>query len=168
MKKATLIMLTFIVTALISFSVGARMQKGTQEITRSDVLEHIENTLGDEYKKQTVSEIIAQLTYAHPDGSDPIYYYFVKTTYYEANPADTSGLNVNAFRVLLNPAMAETSMEMKIQDWYGCLYTFPNKSYLCWTISPEVSYIMEYDPNAVSDEEIIKMAGSATPLSPSE
>ena len=167
MKRAILIILTFI-TAVVSFSVGVKTQNAKQEINCKSVLEYVENALGDEYKKQTVSEIVAQLTYAHPDGSDPIYYYFVKTTYYEANPIDMPSMNEDAFHVLINPDMAETSMEMKIQDWYGCLYTFPNKSYLCWTVSPEVSYIMEYDPDTVSDEVIIKMAESAAPLLPSE
>ena len=35
---------------------------------------------------------------------------------------------------------------------------------LCWTYSPEVSYILEYSPYAFADEEIIKMAESAKPI----
>ncbi len=109
---------------------------------------------------------MAQLTYARKDGTDPIYYYFVKTTYYEADPAEVNGLNTDAYCTLFNPDTADTAKEMMIQDWCGCLYTFPEKSYLCWTVSPEVSYIMEYDPNAVSDEIIIHMAESAAPIEP--
>lgn len=32
-----------------------------------------------------------------------------------------------------------------------------------WTDSPEVSYVLEYNPQTISDEEIIKMAESAEP-----
>ena len=53
---------------------------------------------------------------------------------------------------------------MKIQDWDAALYERGELSYLCWTYSPEVSYILEYSPYAFADEEIIKMAESAKPI----
>ena len=53
---------------------------------------------------------------------------------------------------------------MMIQDWYGCLYRLPEKSYLCWTAAPDISYVMEYDPLVVSDADIIRMAKSAAPI----
>ena len=53
---------------------------------------------------------------------------------------------------------------MKIQDWAAALYERGELSYLCWTYSPEVSYILEYSPYAFADEEIIKMAESAKPI----
>lgn len=34
----------------------------------------------------------------------------------------------------------------------------------CWTVDPEVSYVLEYTPSKMSDSEIIKMAESAAPM----
>lgn len=53
---------------------------------------------------------------------------------------------------------------MKNQDWDAALYEKGELSYLCWTYSQEVSYILEYNPNAIADEELIKMAKSAKPI----
>ena len=148
--------------------VATLSEKKEPELTADEILERFENALGDEYKKQTVSEVIAQLTYAHKDCSNPIYYYFVKTTYYEADPSEVTGLNTDAFRTVFDPDRAETAAEMMIQDWYGCLYRFSEKSYLCWTAAPDISYVMEYDPSVVSDTDIIHMAESAAPIEPTE
>ena len=61
-----------------------------------------------------------------------------------------------------------------IQDWPGALYKkddtaflcpglgFP--AFLCWTYSPEVTYVLEYTPSKIDDSEIIKMAESAEPV----
>ena len=143
-------------------------EKKKPELTTDELLGRVENVLGDEYKKQTVSEVIVQLTYAHKDGGNPIYYYFVKTTYYEADPAEVTGLNTDAFHIVFDPDRAETAEEMMIQDWHGCLYRLPDKSYLCWTAAPDISYVMEYDPSVVSDADIIRMAASAAPIEPTE
>ena len=53
---------------------------------------------------------------------------------------------------------------MKIKNWDAALYEFDEHSYLCWTDTPEISYVLEYSPEAVPDEEIVKMAESAETL----
>lgn len=45
--------------------------------------------------------------------------------------------------------------------WDAAIFDKGGLSYLCWTYSPEVSYILEYNPSVIADEEIIKMAESA-------
>ena len=47
---------------------------------------------------------------------------------------------------------------MKINEYSAALFRFDELSYLCWTYSPEASFVLEYDPDVVADEEIIKMA----------
>ena len=90
-----------------------------------------------------------------------INYHILKTTYYEADPNEVQGLNVDALGVLFNPESAKNCTKMKIKDWDAALYEFEDLSYLCWTDTPEASYVLEYNPDAVPDEEIIKMAESA-------
>ena len=62
---------------------------------------------------------------------------------------------------LFNPESADSCKEMKIKDWDSALYEFDELSYLCWTDTPEASYVLEYNPDAIPDEEILKMAESA-------
>ena len=68
-----------------------------------------------------------------------------------------------ALGVLFNPETAVSCETMKIQEWDAALYKTKEHCYLCWTYSPEVSYVLEYNPEAVSDDEIIMMAESAEP-----
>ena len=37
-------------------------------------------------------------------------------------------------------------------------YKKDDTAFLCWTYSPEVTYVLEYTPSKIDDSEIIKMA----------
>lgn len=63
------------------------------------MIERIENALGDDFKKQTKTEVVATLVYGNGKESDNINYHILKTTYYEADPNDVTGLNVDALGV---------------------------------------------------------------------
>ena len=39
--------------------------------------------------------------------------------------------------------------EMMIQDWPGALYKKDDTAFLCWTYSPEVTYVLEYTPSKI-------------------
>ena len=88
----------------------------------------------------------------------------MKTTYGEAgDPSSVTGLNTDALNVLFQVDMMDSCEEMMIQDWHGALYKKDDTAFLCWTVDPEVSYVLEYNPQTIADEEIIKMAESAEP-----
>lgn len=168
MKKKIVIVLVAVIVLFAGMASKALTREKEPKITGDEILDRVESVLGDEYKKQTVSEVIAKLTYSHKNGGSPIYYYFVKTTYYDADPAEVTGLNIDAFRTLFNPQDAITTEEMMIQAWYGCRYVFADMSYLCWTAAPDISYVIEYNPSTISDADIIRMAQSAAPINPTE
>ena len=68
-------------------------------------------------------------------------------------------------RQIDNVFVIEQRLEtMIIQDWHGALYKKDDTAYLCWTVDPEVSYVLEYTPSKMPDSEIIKMAESAVPI----
>ena len=72
--------------------------------------------------------------------------------------------NENAVGVLFDVASADSSEEMQINEWAACRYRVNEKSFLCFTYSTEMTYVLEYNAEEVSDEEIIKMAESAAPM----
>lgn len=108
-----------------------------------------------------MTEIVATLVYSDGNENNNINYHILKTTYYEADPNEVTGLNVDALKILFSPDTAISCENMRIQEWDAALYKTTEQCYLCWTYSPEVSYILEYNPAAVSDEEVIRMAQSA-------
>ncbi len=154
----SIIVLAFIILlGSITIFAVSHTEKSSQQ---ADFGGRIEAALGDEYKKQTETIVAATVTYADKDENE-ILYYCLKTTYYEADPSEVTGLDVNALCVLFDPELARSCEEMKINEWSAALYRFDELSYLCWTCTPETSCVLEYDPDVVADEEIIKMAESA-------
>lgn len=159
-KKKIAIVISVALLLVAAAFIIARINS-EKDVTPQEMMLSIEEALGDEYKKQTLTEVVATLVYGDGIESHNINYHILKTTYYEADPADITGLHTDAFRVLFDPDQADSCQEMKIQDWDATLYEAGERSYLCWTYSPEVSYVLEYNPDAIADEEIIKMAQSA-------
>ena len=160
-KKITIALIAVFLMLGAVFAISAFAK---DDVTPQEMASRIENAiqqvLGDEYKKQTETVVACTLKYADKEGN-AINYHILKTTYYEADPNAVQGLNVDALDVLFDPDRAISCKEMKIKDWDAALYVFEELSYLCWTDTPEVSYVLEYNPNTIPDEEIIKMAESA-------
>lgn len=161
-KKLTIVLIAVFLILGVVFATGAFAKEN--EVTPSEMAEQIENAikeiLGDDVKKQTETVVAGTLKYSDNEGNE-INYHILKTTYYEAEPSEVTGLNVNALGVLFNPDSANSCEKMKIKDWDAALYEFDELSYLCWTDTPEASYVLEYNPNVIPDEEILKMAESA-------
>ena len=157
-KKLGVVAAIIIICAslLLCVAVHGRMGK-TSSI--HDIMDKIDIAL-DGYTKLSATELVATLQYGDDEGNT-INYHILKTTYYESAPSEVIGLNTDAIQLIIDPELADSCRELKIQDWDAALYEKGELSYLCWTYSPEVSYVLEYNPNVVSDEEIIKMAESA-------
>lgn len=140
--------------------------KGNSNSDQDKMLENIENAmyevLGDDLQKLTAHEVVATMKYGHEDGTgDGILYHMIKTTYYEADPADVTGFNTDAVGVLFNPEFADSCEEIPINDMAGARYRVGEKSFLCFTYDPIMTYVLEYNADEIPDEEIMKMALSA-------
>lgn len=161
-KKLTISLIAVFLILGVIFAIGALASES--EDNPRDMINKFEaavkEVLGDDYKKQTETVVAGTIKYGDKEGNE-INYHILKTTYYEADPNEVKGLNVDALGVLFNPESANSCKEMKIKDWDAALYEFDELSYLCWTDTPEASYVLEYNPDIVPDEEIIKMAESA-------
>ena len=167
-KKILLIVLAIaVVAAGVIFAVVSQKEK---EMDSEEFLERFEQAaeevLGEDIQQVSKTELAATLTYGHEtDKDNNIYYRILKTTYSEVgDPSSVTGLNTDALTVLFPVDMMDSCEEMMIQDWHGALYKNDDIAYLCWTVDPEVSYVLEYTPSKMPDSEIIKMAESAEPV----
>ena len=116
-------------------------------------------------RKVSKTELAATLTYGDQNDKDNnIYYRILKTTFYEGDPEEITRLHTEALGVLFPVDSMNSCEEMMIQDWPGALYKKDDTAFLCWTYSPEVTYVLEYTPSKIDDSEIIKMAESAEPV----
>lgn len=165
--KKILPLLTLVLCLLL---LGCGAAKNESELSEVDQMaEKIENAmyevLGDDQKKMSTHELVATLEYENKDGEGyGINYRIIKSTYYEADLDEVTGLNKEALNVLFDTESADSCEEMMINDWHGALYRVGDLSYLCFTYSPEVTYALEYKSDEVTDADILKMAQSAEPL----
>ena len=163
-KKIALIILSVVIVS-VGIIVAVRIQK-EKEMDFGEFSERFEQAaeevLGEDVKKISKTELAATLTYGDKtDEDNNIYYRILKTTFYEGDPEEITGLHTEALGVLFPVDSMDSCEEMMIQDWYGALYKKDDTAYLCWTYSPEVTYVLEYTPSKIDDSEIIKMAESA-------
>lgn len=122
---------------------------------------NMENALkevDEDYECKSISKV-TPYAYADPDGNT-IVYYCCQTTYIADEYGEATGLNTDAIGMVIDFAQIESRRECKVNEYDAFQCEMGERSYLCWTISPEVSCVIEYSA-AVNDEaDIFKMAES--------
>ena len=158
MKKKIWFIITTICILLIGVIAIAFTNRPTPEDQMMDMLNRVGNALGDEWKKQTVTKV-SDLVYSDSKGHT-IVYHVCTTTYYEANTTEHSGLNTEAISAVISPDEAESYRECTVSGLPAAIYQKDGRAYLSWTIIPELSCVIEYDPAVESEEDMLRMAES--------
>ena len=113
----------------------------------------------DEWQKQ-MSTAVASQTYQNETGNK-IVYYCCKTTYHKEGIKPEDGkLDRQTLSAVIDWETVEEEKESRVGEWPAVLCQEKDRTYLCWTISPEYSCIIEYDAEAVEEEDIFRMAES--------
>ena len=161
MNSKPVALILIIAASLFMFSCQKEMSD--YEKSKADFLENakrIESALQEvhpDLKSLGYTEV-KNVSYEIRGGGD-IQYYFCKTTYFDEIPK-LNGVHLEAVQSVVDIDNAEDSKETKILEYDAIIYTLNEREYLCWTISPEISCILEYTPCTVSDEDIRLMAES--------
>ena len=158
MKTKIWIIIAVVVVLLVPSAVIASTNHPTPQDEIQDMLNRVEGALSEEWKKQAVTEV-SDLVYSNEEGNI-IRYYVCVTTYYEADPDEQNGLNTDAIAAVINPDEAESCRECTVSDLPAAIYQKDGRAYLCWTIIPELSCVIEYDPAVESEADIFRMAES--------
>lgn len=85
---------------------------------------------------------------------------YICQTRYHPETIQVTGLNVDAISSVFD---IENTVLQKEFDTYGhpaAIYQGKNHSYLCWTASPNVSGVLEYETGSISEDDLIKIAES--------
>ena len=121
----------------------------------------IENGLKDvdeDYECKSISKV-TPYTYADPDGNT-IVYYCCQTTYIEDEYEDNTELNTDAIGMVIDFAQIQNRRECKVNGHDAFQCEMGERSYLCWTISPEISCVIEYSADVNDEVDIFRMAAS--------
>ena len=158
MKKKTWLFIIAIFTLLVLTIAITFANRPTPEDEMMDMINRVETALGDEWKKQTVTKV-SDLVYSDGLGNTIIYHVCI-TTYYEADSAKQTGVNTDAISAVISPDEAESYRECLVSGLPAAIYQRNGRAYLCWTIIPELSCVIEYDPAVQSEEDMLRMAES--------
>ena len=121
----------------------------------------VENALKDvdeDYECQSVSKV-TPFTYTDSEGNT-IVYYCIQTAYLENESGGYTGLDTDAIGMVIDPELMENKQEYKVNEYDAFLCELGDRSYLCWTLSPEISCVIEYSKGTVDETSILRMAES--------
>lgn len=156
------------VIALISWGafryVGVRHRQADPNWRLAEQIYSIEKALkevDEDFQCESISKV-TPYTYADPDGNT-IVYYCCQTTYMEDVYGDDAGLNTEALGMVIDFSQIENRRSCKVKEYDAFQCEMGGRSYLCWTISPELSCIIEYSENVNTEAEILRMAESVQP-----
>ena len=112
----------------------------------------------EDYECQSVAKV-TPFTYTDSEGNT-IVYYCIQTAYLENESGDYTGLDMNAIGIVINPELIENKRECRVNEYDAFLCELGDRSYLCWTLSPELSCVIEYSKGVVEEGSIFRMAES--------
>lgn len=124
-------------------------------------LHNVESAL-QEIDKSWELNSLTQVTpycYQNPDG-DTITYYCCTTTYINEAPSEYFGIHQAALEQVVDMDALENCRDCKVNGLAAVRGELEGQTYLCWTISPTYSCVMEYTAGSISEADIIRMAES--------
>ena len=125
----------------------------------------VENALKEvdaDYECQSVAKV-TPFPYTDSEGN-AIVYYCIQTDYLENESGDDTRLDINAISMVVDMTQIENKWECKVNRYDAYLCELGDRSYLCWTLSPELSCVIEYSKGSV-DEAVILLMAESVPVS---
>jgi len=126
----------------------------------------IENAIPTEYDKQYEMETSLLFT-AEGKNGHTIKYYVIVTTYYAADPVSVTQLHKDALSTVFDVTRAACVKEFDASGHAAAIYSLDGYNYACCTTAPETSVVMEYAPDAITQDESVKIIQSIFGIIPS-
>ena len=121
----------------------------------------VENALKEvdaDYECQSAAKV-TPFPYTDSEGNT-IVYYCIQTVYLENESGDDTRLDINAISMVVDMTQIENKRECKVNRYDAYLCELGDRSYLYWTLSSELSCVIEYSKESVDEADILLMAAS--------
>ena len=112
----------------------------------------------EDYACKSLSKV-TPFSYADSEGNI-ITYYCCQTTYLSDEYREDTGFNTDAIGIVIDFAQIKNRRECKVNEYDAFRCEMGERSYLCWTISPEISCVIEYSADVNDEMDIFRMARS--------
>ena len=125
---------------------------------------NMENALkevDEDYACKSLSKV-TPFSYTDSEGNT-ITYYCCQTTYLADAYRENIGLNTDAIGMVIDFTQIQNRRDSKVNAYDAFQCEMSERSYLCWTISPEISCVIEYSEDVNDEADIFRMAESVQP-----
>ena len=158
---AGIVMLVVVIILGVWLYLEARNRQTDSSWKLAEQIYKMENALKelhDDYECKSISKV-TPFTYVDSDGNT-ITYYCCQTTYISDEYGKDIGLNTDAIGMIIDFTQIENKRQCKVNEYDAFQCEIKKRSYLCWTISPEISCVIEYSADTINEADIFRMAGS--------
>ena len=114
--------------------------------------------IDESWELQSLTQV-TPYCYQDPDG-DTITYYCCITTYVGDESSECFGINQAALEQVVDMDALENRRDCEVNGLGAVMGERDGKNYLCWTISPTYSCVLEYTAESASEADILRMAES--------
>ena len=114
--------------------------------------------LDDSWEMKSLSQV-TPYCYENQEGNT-IKYYCCTTTYLSDEPTELTGLHKEALDMVIDIDTLENSEACTVNSVEAILGELDGQTYLCWTLSPVYSCVIEFKTDTVSREDLFRMAES--------
>ena len=111
-----------------------------------------------QYERKSLSKA-TPFSYTDSEGNI-ITYYCCQTSYLTDKYGEDTGLNTGAIGMVINFAQIKNRRDCKVTEYDAFQCEIDDRTYLCWTISPEISCIIECGADSIDEANIFRMAES--------
>lgn len=162
-KKLRKILICVLVIAISTATLGIKIYLRAQDIRWQMTKEiyKIQTALqevDEDWKLDTLSDVRPFVIKGPNDVV--INYYCCITSYLNEEPDETEGLNKTALDLVVDIDSLENKNDCKVGGCEGVRGELEGLTYLCWTVSPKYSCVIEYPTGMISEEDVFHMAES--------
>lgn len=152
MKKRIIVALVVVITAACLLGIFA-----IRNVREPSFMEKILASLDDKWTPQRET-IVQSRTFPNAEG-ETITLYVCYTRYFTDEIVDTDGVE-KALDEIIDPETAESGRACTVSGCEAMRYQKDGRTYLRWTYSPEYSFVIDYNPEVVTEADINRMAES--------
>jgi hypothetical protein len=121
-------------------------------------MENALKEVDEDYACKSLSKV-TPFTYTDSAGNT-ITYYCCQTTYLADKYGKYTGLNTDAIGMVIDFDKIKNRRECKVNEYDAFLCEMGDRTYLCWTIIPELSCVIEYSADVNDEADIFRIAES--------
>ncbi len=158
MQKGIVVIMVLIIIGCWTkffYDVRAEIRQRDSEV----MVQEIENALNEVkpgWEKKSVT--VDQPATFEDDEGNTIVYHCLETTHYDTEPEESISVNIDVVGLVVDISEADSTKNCMVNDMPAILCEEKNRAYLCWTLSSQYSFVIEYSPDTVLDEEIFRIA----------